>query len=77
MQVVLIRKLAEQIDGVNLTEHQVGDVLDLAPLEAELLTLEGWAIRERRTSARPCATERRGASATPQRNQPAAGGHVG
>lgn len=39
----LTRKYAERIDGVDLSEHQVGDRLPLAAREARLLIAEGWA----------------------------------
>jgi hypothetical protein len=47
----LTKKLAECIDGVELTGHRVGDVLDLPPLDARLLLAEEWAIPHRRTAA--------------------------
>jgi hypothetical protein len=43
MQVKLTRKLAETIDGVDLSSHGVGDVFDLPATEAQLLIAEGWA----------------------------------
>jgi len=42
MRVRLTRKLADCLDGVDLSAHSVGDVLRLTPHEAELLTAEGW-----------------------------------
>jgi hypothetical protein len=45
MKVRLTRRLAEQIDGVDLTHFGVGDVLDLPAHEAMLLLAEGWATR--------------------------------
>ena len=33
------------IDGVDLTEANVGDELDLSPRDAEVLVREGWAER--------------------------------
>jgi hypothetical protein len=53
MRVRLTRKFADQIDGVDLTGFQVGDVLDLPPSEARLLLAEEWAVPERRASERP------------------------
>ncbi len=53
MRVRLTRKLADQIDGVDLEGHQVGDVLDLPSPEARLLLAEAWAAPERRASERP------------------------
>jgi hypothetical protein len=48
MRVLLRRKLAECIDGVDLIGRNVGDVFDLPPAEARLLLAEEWAIAERR-----------------------------
>jgi len=45
----LTRKLANVIDGVNLTDAQVGDRLDLSRRDAEVLIAEGWAERSPRT----------------------------
>lgn len=39
----LTRKYAEKIDGVDLSEKQVGDRLDLSVREARMLIAEGWA----------------------------------
>lgn len=52
MRVLLRRKLAEVIDGVDLKARKVGDVFDVTPEEARLLTAEGWAIPDRRSSPR-------------------------
>jgi hypothetical protein len=43
MQVRLTRKLAECIDGVDLTCRQVGDILNLPVHDAHLLIAEAWA----------------------------------
>jgi len=44
MKVVrLIRKLADEIDGVDLQHRQVGDMLYLPGHAARLLIAEGWA----------------------------------
>ena len=43
MKVRLTRKLAERIDGVDLADFRVGDVLDLPPAEARLVIAEQWA----------------------------------
>jgi hypothetical protein len=48
MKVWLTRKHAERIDGVNLRGYDVGDTLELPPLEARLLLAEDWAKPERR-----------------------------
>ena len=60
MKVVLTRKLAEQLDGVNVKDRKVGDVLDLNPSEARALIAEQWAVPERRRfSALTIDVERR------------------
>jgi hypothetical protein len=47
MKVLLTKKLAECIDGVDLSDYQVGDVLDLPARQARLLLAEQWAERHR------------------------------
>jgi hypothetical protein len=44
VRIKLIRKLAEQLDGIDLSTHEVGDEFDLPRREAELLIREGWAV---------------------------------
>jgi hypothetical protein len=39
----LTQKYAEKLDGVDLSDADVGDRLPLSPREAELLVAEGWA----------------------------------
>lgn len=48
MKVRLTRKLADEIDGVNLSGHEVGEVVDVSPADARLLFAERWAVPERR-----------------------------
>jgi hypothetical protein len=43
MRVRLTRKLAEAIDGVDLSGHSVGETFDLPRRDARLLIAEGWA----------------------------------
>jgi hypothetical protein len=43
MRVHLTRKLAESIDGVDLSTHREGDTFDLAERDAQLLIAEQWA----------------------------------
>jgi len=43
MVVRLTRKLAEEIDGIDLSSRHVGDVLYLDGVQARLLIAEGWA----------------------------------
>ena len=53
MLVRLTRKLAERIDGVDLSGKHVGQVLNLQFRAAQLLILEGWAeLVERRRRPR-------------------------
>lgn len=40
---VLTRKLADAIDGIDLSEREVGDRLPLSRTDAYLLIAEGWA----------------------------------
>jgi hypothetical protein len=55
--VVLTRKLAEVIDGVDLGGKQIGDRLPLHPREAGMLIAEGWAeptpVEQRRRTSDP------------------------
>jgi hypothetical protein len=44
VQVRLTRKLAEEIDGVDLSQRQVGDVFPLPEPQARLLVAEQWAV---------------------------------
>jgi len=53
MRVRLTRKLAKQIDEIDLTDHRVGEVFDLPDNKASLLIAERWAILERRECERP------------------------
>ncbi len=45
MRVRLVRKLADLIDGVDLSKYQVGEILELPRRKARLLLAEGWASR--------------------------------
>ena len=44
MRVRLTRRLANYLDGVNLSAHRVGDVFEVTRHEAELLIAEDWAV---------------------------------
>ena len=44
MQIQLTRKLADYLDGIDLSDYEQGDVLDLPPHEATLLIAEHWAL---------------------------------
>jgi hypothetical protein len=58
MRIRLIRRLAEQLDGIDVSAVREGDVIDLPRPQAALLVAEGWARpshtrREVRTSSAP------------------------
>jgi hypothetical protein len=40
----LVRKLAPVINGVDLSDFQVGDVIRVSPIIAAMLVEEGWAV---------------------------------
>jgi hypothetical protein len=44
MLVRLTQKLAERINGIDLSGRAVGDVVDLPDREALVLVAEGWAV---------------------------------
>jgi hypothetical protein len=56
MLIRLTRKLADCLDGVDLSHYSVGDVLDLPTWEANLLIAEAWASPAEATidEPRPC-----------------------
>lgn len=60
MKVRLTRKHAERIDGIDLRNRQVGDVIDMPEPQARLLVLEQWALLERREEQIPDPPRRRG-----------------
>ena len=43
VKIRIIRKLAPVINGIDLTSHKVGDVIELPNATAMMLILEGWA----------------------------------
>lgn len=45
MKVRLTKRLADFLDGVDLTGLSVGDVVELPPREARILIKEEWGIR--------------------------------
>ena len=59
MKVRLTRKHANQIDGIDLSGHEVGDMLDLPDDEARLIVAENWAHPDRRVLAAATDHERR------------------
>jgi len=48
MRVRLTRKLAQEIDGIDLSSLDVGAVVNLPTPKARLLIAEKWAVAERR-----------------------------
>ena len=56
MRVRLIRKLADCLDGIDVKDREVGDVLDLAPADAVILVAEGWVTPEGDDGGRPGIT---------------------
>ena len=53
MKVRLTKKLAEMLDGIDLSGRRVGDVIDLRDSEARLIVAEQWA--ELVDDATPCS----------------------
>src|SRR5437764_1429972 len=60
MQIQLVRKLAAQLDGIDVSMYEEGDVIELGRREAELLIAERWAVpyyppagREVRSASNP------------------------
>jgi len=62
MQIQLVRKLANHLDGIDVTAYQQGDVIELPRRDAELLIAEQWAVAHYATAPR----EVRNVSAAPQ-----------
>ena len=44
MQIRLIKKLADYLDGIDVSNYREGDAFDLPRREAQLLIAEGWAV---------------------------------
>lgn len=61
MKVRLTKKYAERIDGVDLVDRDIGEMLDLPAEKARLLVAEEWAMPDRRgeNGPPPPKTERR------------------
>jgi hypothetical protein len=43
MRVRVTRKLADLINGIDLSSRHVGDIIELPGRDAEILIAEGWA----------------------------------
>ena len=54
-KVRLIRKLANQLNGIDLTRVRVGEQFDVSQYEANMLIAEGWAVQ---TDAADVANDR-------------------
>lgn len=59
MRIRLTRKLAECVDGIDLSGYRPGDVLDVPAHHAELLIAERWAVRVARSRLEVRASSRR------------------
>jgi hypothetical protein len=44
MRVRLVRKLADILDGIDVSAYKSGDILNLSQRDAELLIAEQWAV---------------------------------
>jgi hypothetical protein len=53
MVVCLVRKLANCLDGVDVSPYGVGDIVDFPERQARLLLAEGWAVVDRRRESLP------------------------
>ena len=51
MKVRLIRKHANRIDDIDLSDRKVGDILDLPARQAHVILAEQWALLERRVKS--------------------------
>jgi hypothetical protein len=56
MRVQLIRKFADVINGIDLTNARVGDIVNVKAHEAAILVMEGWA-RELGPRQQPTSSE--------------------
>ena len=45
MKVQIVRKLADELNGIDLSDVKIGDLVVLAKDEAEMLIAESWAIK--------------------------------
>jgi hypothetical protein len=69
MRIRLVRKLADNLDGIDVTGRHEGDVLDLPAERAALLIAEQWAVPVRSREHRNASTisERSHAADHPRR----------
>jgi hypothetical protein len=57
MLVRITRKLADRVDGIDLSHCTVGDVIELAECDGQMIIAEGWAEFARRATDGPDAEE--------------------
>lgn len=69
MKVRLTRKLAELINGVDLSKAHAGDTLDLTERDARTLVAEGWAVYDAGEQARDRAHDKPRGKRAPSRNK--------
>jgi CheY-like chemotaxis protein len=75
-RVRLIRKLANVINGIDLTSVKPGDSIRLSSAEARLLIAEGWATSDEPADAAQAASQRGAKTSSAKRKQSAMKGHV-
>ena len=52
MRVRVVRKLADWVDGIDLSHCTAGDLIDLADRQARIMIAERWAVFARRAADR-------------------------
>jgi hypothetical protein len=52
MRVRVVRKLADWVDGIDLSHCTAGDLIDLAERQARIMIAERWAVFARRAADR-------------------------
>ena len=57
MRVRVVRKLADWVDGIDLSHCSAGDLVDLAEPQAHIIIAEGWAVFARRAGDLVASTD--------------------
>jgi hypothetical protein len=75
MWIRLTRKLAQFLDGIDVSQYKAGDVFELTRAEGELLIAEGWAepyvrVKARVYQLRKTSTEQRASEPAAIDNEP-------
>jgi hypothetical protein len=70
MLVRLTQKLAECIDGIDLSGHSAGQIIELPDPQAALLVAEGWATPAGREFSRARSRHREGHATGDAANPP-------